>query len=225
MVLAAGRGSRMRELSDTVPKPLMRIGGETLIDIHLKKLKEVGFTRVVINVAYKAQQIISHVKTNPIAGLEIVFSEEASALETAGGIANALSLINSPIFPVVNADIFSDYDYANFFIHANTLSSSTQYAAHIILVDNPEHNCNGDFRFESGKLASSGISLTFSGIGLYRSSIFKKEHVLTKGRLGTVLRELSASDKVSAEHHRGFWSDIGTPERLDEINKYVKENL
>jgi len=225
MVLAAGRGSRMRELSDATPKPLMRIGSETLIDIHLKKLKKAGFTRIVVNVAYKAQQIIAHVKTNPIAGLEIIFSQEASALETAGGIANALGLINSPIFPVINADIFSDYDYANFFTQANNLRSSTQYAAHIILVDNPTHNHDGDFRFESGKLTSSGISLTFSGIGLYRSSIFKKEHVLTKGRLGTVLRELSASDKVSAEHHRGFWSDIGTPERLDEINKYVKENL
>ncbi len=225
MVLAAGRGSRMRELSDTAPKPLMRIGGETLIDIHLKKLKEVGFTRVVINVAYKAQQIISHVKTNPIAGLEIVFSEEASALETAGGIANALSLINSPIFPVVNADIFSDYDYANFFIHANTLSSSTQYAAHIILVDNPEHNCNGDFRFEAGKLSEEGKPMTFTGMGIYRSDIFLKEHADNKVGLGTVLRDLSASDKVSAEHHRGFWSDIGTPERLDKINRYIKENL
>ena len=225
MVLAAGRGSRMRELSDTEPKPLMRIGGETLIDIHLKKLKEVGFNRVVINVAYKAQQIISHVKTNPIAGLEIVFSEEASALETAGGIANALSLINSPIFPVINADIFSDYDYANFFIHANNLSSSTQYAAHIILVDNPEHNRDGDFRFEAGKLSEEGKPMTFTGMGIYRSDIFLKEHVDNRVGLGTVLRDLSASDKVSAEHHRGFWSDIGTPERLDEINKYVEGDL
>ena len=225
MVLAAGRGSRMRELSDTAPKPLMRIGGETLIDIHLKKLKEVGFNRVVINVAYKAQQIISHVKTNPIAGLEIVFSEEASALETAGGIANALSLINSPIFPVINADIFSDYDYANFFIHANNLSSSTQYAAHIILVNNPEHNRDGDFRFEAGKLSEEGKPMTFTGMGIYRSDIFLKEHADNKMGLGKVLRDLSASDKVSAEHHPGFWSDIGTPERLDEINRYVKENL
>ena len=215
----------MRELSDTTPKPLMRIGSETLIDIHLKKLQEAGFVRVVVNVAYKAQQIISHVKTNPIAGLEIIFSEEASALETAGGIANALSLINSPIFPVVNADIFSDYDYANFFIHANNLSSSTQYAAHIILVDNPEHKRNGDFRFKSGKLCEVGKSMTFTGMGIYRSDIFLKEHVDNRVGLGTVLRELSASDKVSAEHHRGYWSDIGTPERLDEINKYVEGDL
>ena len=225
MVLAAGRGSRMRELSDAVPKPLMTIGSETLIDIHLKKLKKAGFSRIVINVAYKAQQIIAHVKANPIAGLEIIFSEEASALETAGGIANALSLINSPIFPVVNADIFSDYDYANFFIHANNLSSSTQYAAHIILVDNPEHNRDGDFRFKSGKLSEVGKSMTFTGMGIYRSDIFLKEHVDNRVGLGTVLRDLSASDKVSAEHHRGFWSDIGTPERLDEINKYVIGDL
>ena len=215
----------MRELSDTMPKPLMRIGSETLIDIHLKKLKEVGFTRAVINVAYKAQQIIAHVKTNPIAGLEIVFSEEASALETAGGIANALVLINSPVFPVINADIFSDYDYANFFIHANYLSSSTQYAAHIILVDNPQHNRNGDFRFKSGKLSEEGTPMTFTGMGIYRSDIFLKEHADNKVGLGKVLRDLSASDKVSAEHHRGFWSDIGTPERLDEINKYVEGDL
>jgi len=215
----------MRELSDTVPKPLMTIGSETLIDIHLKKLKKAGFSRVVINVAYKAQQIIAHVKANPIVGLEIIFSEEASALETAGGIANALSLINSPIFPVVNADIFSDYDYANFFIHANNLSSSTQYAAHIIVVDNPEHNRDGDFRFEAGKLSEEGKPMTFTGMGIYRSDIFLKEHADNKVGLGTVLRDLSASDKVSAEHHRGFWSDIGTPERLDEINKYVEGDL
>jgi MurNAc alpha-1-phosphate uridylyltransferase len=215
----------MRELSDTTPKPLMKIGGETLIDIHLKKLKEVGFTRIVVNVAYKAQQIIAHVKTNPIEGLEIIFSEEASALETAGGIANALSLINSPIFPVINADIFSDYGYANFFTHANNLSSSTQYAAHIVLVDNPKHNRDGDFRFESGKLSEEGTPMTFTGMGIYRSDIFLKEHADNKVGLGTVLRELSASNKVSAEHHRGFWSDIGTPERLDEINKYVKRGL
>ena len=215
----------MRELSDTTPKPLMCIGSETLIDIHLKKLKEVGFKRIVVNVAYKAQQIIAHVKNNPTSGLEIVFSEEASALETAGGIANALGLINSPVFPVINADIFSDYDYANFFIHANNLSSSTQYAAHVILVDNPDHNRNGDFRFKSGKLSKEGKPMTFTGMGIYRSDIFLKEHADNKVGLGTVLRELSASNKVSAEHHLGFWSDIGTPERLDEINKYIKEKL
>ena len=216
MILAAGRGERMRPLTDEVPKPLLKINDRPLIEYHILALEKSGFSRIVINHAWLGQQIVDYLGDGQRFGVQIIYSPEATALETAGGIINALPVLCpdgvNPTFAVVNADIFCDYDYTKLPTHlGNDL-------AHLVLVNNPPHNPAGDFAIESGRLGQqSEPRFTFSGIGLYHRDLFTGRQAGSL-RLAVVLRDAITRDRVRGEVYAGQWIDIGTPERLAQLN-------
>ena len=183
MVLAAGRGERMRPLTDSKPKPLLEVGGRPLIEHHLIKLAAAGFKRIVINHAHLGGQIVSALGNGERWNITIQFSAEREALETAGGIANALALINSEAFAVVNSDVFSDYDYAGLKVAAQRLLEDAKWLAHLVLVDNPAHNPTGDFSLENGIVVPDiNDKLTFGGLAAYyllltRQSAFNPRYI------------------------------------------------
>ena len=218
MILAAGRGERMRPLTDTIPKPLLKVAGKMLIEYHLEKLQAAQVTDVVINYAWLGEKIEHALGDGSRYGLNISYSEETEALETAGGIVNALSLLGNTPFIVINGDIFCDIDFSSLLAPISGL-------AHLILVDNPEHNPNGDFSLtEAGAVNQAGENkLTFSGIGIYHPDLFKNK-ANGKLALAPVLREAMDQHFVTGSHYQGMWHDIGTPERLSELDLYLKNN-
>ena len=239
MILAAGRGERMRPLTDHTPKPLLEVGGKALIVWHIEKLVRAGIHELVINHAHLGAQIESALGDGSQFGAEIQYSPEASALETAGGIANALPLLlPSPSggrgvggegepFAVINGDIFCDYDFARLPEYAHALRTNGD-AAHLVLVDNPVHHPKGDFALHENRIVPESRVpnpefplLTFSGIGLYQPALFGHIPRGSIAPLAPLLREQITSGKVSGEHHQGFWMDVGTPQRLAELDSQV----
>ncbi|MDH5600674.1 MAG: nucleotidyltransferase family protein [Gammaproteobacteria bacterium] len=218
MILAAGRGERMRPLTDTLPKPLLKVGGKMLIEYHLEKLKAAGINDVVINHAWLGEKVEQALGDGSHYGLNIQYSAEAEALETAGGIIQALPLLGNSSFIVINGDIFCDYDAAS-------LMAPISGLAHLLLVDNPEHNSQGDFSLTPlGEVKQAGENmLTFSGIGIYHPDLFRN---LEKGKrpLAPLLRDAMDKHFVTGTHYQGIWHDIGTPERLNELDLYLKNN-
>lgn len=214
MILAAGLGTRMRPLTNNTPKPLLEVGGKPLIVWHIEQLKEAGFTKIVINVAYLGQQIIDYIGNGSRFGVDIVFSDEQNegALETAGGIIKALDHL-SETFLVVNGDVWTDYNYKNNF---ELLGGNV---AHLVLVENPEHNLKGDFF-----LTGSKEKYTFSGIGYYSKKLFNTLNY-GKAPLAPLLFEAVKNQSLSTEYYDGSWYDIGTPERLESLNKALKYNV
>ena len=214
MILAAGRGERMRPLTDTTPKPLLKIGKHCLIEHHIFNLKAAGFTDLVINTAWLAEKIHQQLGDGSQYGVNITYSDEKSALETGGGIKKALSLFADENFLVVNGDIWCEYDFSKL----PTLDNNR--LAHLILVNNPEHNLNGDFAIEDKLLSNSTQNrLTFSGIGIYRAELFNQPD--ERFALAPVLRKAAEKKQISAEYFNGLWVDIGTPERLQELNNSI----
>lgn len=215
MILAAGRGERMRPLTDTTPKPLLRIGGQTMIERHVHALARAGFTDLVINYAHLGEQIEKALGDGDAYGVEIAYSPETGgALETGGGIFNALPLLGSEPFLVVNSDIWTDYPFEQ-------LPDRPEALAHLVMVDNPGQHPQGDFSLSMRQLSSKGPAmLTFSGIGVYRPELFSG---CTAGAfpLAPLLRQAMEAGQASGEHYRGRWFDIGTPERLDAVNRVV----
>lgn len=225
MILAAGRGERMRPLTDHTPKPLLEAGGKALIFRHLEKLAAAGFARVVVNHAHLGAKIEAAVGDGSRWGLSIRYSPETEALETAGGVRQALPLIASPVFAVVNGDVFSDYDYARLAAAAMTLSR-TGMQAHLVLVDNPLHHPRGDFGLDEGKIREGGNPmLTFSGMGAYHAGLFEPLAPGTKQALAPLLRAQIAKGRVSGEHFPGLWTDVGTPERLAELDARLRKEV
>ncbi|MBU1215606.1 MAG: nucleotidyltransferase family protein [Gammaproteobacteria bacterium] len=225
MILAAGRGERMRPLTDHTPKPLLLAGGKPLIVWHIERLVRAGITDLVINHAHLGRQIEQALGDGARFGAHIAYSDEGSALETAGGIAFALPLLGDGPFAVINGDIWCDYDFGALHTRATALASSDDMA-HLVLVDNPEHNPKGDFGLHAGRVANSALNtqhsaLTFSGIGLYQPALFSTIPRGSKAPLAPLLRAQIALDRISGEHHRGLWMDIGTPQRLDELDKQL----
>jgi MurNAc alpha-1-phosphate uridylyltransferase len=236
MILAAGRGERMRPLTDKTPKPLLMAGGKPLIVWHIENLVRAGIKEIVINHAHLGEQIEEALKDGKGFGARIGYSAEKKALETAGGIANALSLLGDAPFVVINGDIYCDYDYAQLFNHAEALIASGD-TAHLVLVNNPPHHPQGDFFLNGDRVSplypspqspilnpQSCPYLTFSGIGIYKPSLFR---AITKGGaapLAPLLKEQIALNKVSGEHHKGSWVDVGTPERLIALDAFLKSN-
>lgn len=215
MILAAGRGERMRPLTDTTPKPLLKVAGRCLIEHHIFNLKSAGYTDLVINTAWLAGKIHQQIGDGSNYGVSIQYSDEQEALETGGGINKALPLLGNEPFLVVNGDVWCDYDYSKL----PTLKEDC--LAHLILVNNPEHNPAGDFSIKQGMLSNAQENrLTFSGIGLYRPEFIKREE--DKFPLATILRQAADDNKISAEYFPGLWIDIGTPERLEQINTLLK---
>ncbi len=222
MILAAGRGERMRPLTDTRPKSLMEAGGKPLIVRHVEKLAAAGFARVVVNHAHLGALIEAELEDGRRYGVEIAYSPEPAALETAGGIAYALPLLGAAPFAVVNADVYSDYDYAHL-ARAVARLEEPGGLAHLLLVDNPAHHLQGDFALEGGKVALEGELLTFSGIAAYRSEMFAGTVRGSKAMLAPLLRATIATERVSGEHYRGCWRDIGTQARLAELNQELSQ--
>lgn len=223
MILAAGRGERMRPLTDSIPKPLLKVAGKMLIEYHLEKLKAAGITEVVINHAWLGEKIEQALGDGSRYGLTIDYSSEGEALETAGGIINALPLLRgtnnqADVFVVINGDIFCDYDLSQ-------LPSSLSGLAHLVLVNNPAHNPEGDFVLtDSTAVEQTGENKkTFSGIGVYHPDLFK-DYPNGKLALAPVLRKAMQQHNVSGEYYPGSWHDIGTPERLTELDLYLKNN-
>lgn len=218
MILAAGRGERMRPLTDSCPKPLLCVAGKPLIVWHLERLVKAGFREVVINHAHLGEQIEALLGDGDAWGLSITYSAEPpGALETAGGIAQALSLLGDEPFLVINGDIFCDWNPAQANLADDVL-------AHLVLVPNPEHHPDGDFVLDGAKVGADGTAprLTFSGIGVYRPALFAGIVPGQVAKLAPLLREAMAQGKVSGELYRGRWTDVGTPQRLDALDAELR---
>jgi MurNAc alpha-1-phosphate uridylyltransferase len=211
MILAAGRGERMRPLTDHTPKPLLKVGDKTLIEYHLSALRRAGVKEIVINYGWLGAQIPDKLGDGSKYGVQIEYSPEPEiALETGGAILQALPLLGDEPFILVNGDIFTDYEFGDL----SKLNLDVGHA-HIVLVDNPPHNLAGDFSILSGE------KLTYSGIALFSSQFFSEEvAVRERGErfpLAPLLFSAQDNGELSAEYYGGKWSDIGTPERLKEL--------
>ena len=216
MILAAGRGERMRPLTDTIPKPLLKVGGKELIVWHIEKLARNGFKEIVINIAHLGEKIPEALWNGSRWGVNITYSDErdTGALETAGGIKKALEYLGNEPFLVVNGDVYCDYEFDPNFDLQDKL-------AHLILVPNPPHNNQGDFGLENSLVLNHSQEMwTFSGIAYYNPKIFD-DVILEKSPLAPLLRKFIEEKKISGEVFRGFFKDIGTPQRLDEINEIL----
>lgn len=221
MILAAGRGERMRPLTDHIPKPLLPVAGKPLIAWLIEKLVHGGITGIVINIARLGETIEAALGDGGKFGTRIVYSREHEALETAGGIALALPLLGETPFLVVNGDVFSDFDFRRFEAISTQLSC-TGTLAHLVLVDNPPHHPRGDFCLNQGLVAAGGGKrFTFSGMGFYHPALFASIVPGTKYQLAALLRGPMAEGRVSGEHHRGLWLDVGTPERLAGLERML----
>ncbi len=234
MILAAGRGERMRPLTDQTPKPLLAVGGKPLIVWHIERLCAAGFTHIVINHSHLGQQIEDALGNGSDFGVSITYSREVSALETAGGIATALPLIDSEVFPVLNGDVYCEYDFSRLAEPLARLAAGHDQA-HLVLVDNPPHHPNGDFVLEDGRVVPSPLTahrspftthhspLTFSGIGIYHRVLFAHTAAGEKAPLAPLLRQAIEAGRASGEHYPGLWVDVGTPARLNALDEELKQ--
>lgn len=214
MVLAAGRGERLRPLTDVTPKPLVEVGGETLIGRHLARLARAGFRQAVVNVSHLAGRIVDYVGTGERFGLAVEWSREAAPLETAGGIAQARDLLGTEPFLLVNADVWCDFEFA-------TLRSFplAQRLAHLVLVPNPPWHAQGDFTLERGMVGNAAAPrYTYAGISVLSPRLIAGVAAGSKAQLAPLWRAAAERGEVTGELHAGRWSDVGTPERLAELN-------
>jgi len=217
MILAAGKGERMRPLTLHTPKPLLPVAGVPLIEYHLRALVAAGFKEVVINHAWLGAQIEAHLGSGAGWGLSISYSPEGEPLETGGGIFKALPLLGNEPFVLVNGDVWTDYDFSR-------LPQQPVGLAHLVLVDNPGHHGKGDFRLQQGRVSDGNegdATLTYSGIAVIDPALFDG---CTAGafKLAPLLRQAMASGRVTGEHYRGHWVDVGTQERLAEVEQLIK---
>ncbi len=228
LIFAAGLGERMRPLTDRTPKPLLHADGKPLIVWHLQKLAAIGVREVVVNTSWLAEQFPQTLGDGAQWGLRLAYSYEGpTPLETGGGMLHALSLLGDAPFLAINGDIWTDYDFAR-------LPREPTGDAHLVLVDNPPHNPRGDFALAADDAVhSDGASrLTFSGIGVYRGGLFANwrsivgdtegaQTVPPRFKLAPLLRAAMKHERVSGEHHAGRWTDVGTPERLRELDRQL----
>ncbi|MBT6042031.1 MAG: nucleotidyltransferase family protein [Gammaproteobacteria bacterium] len=227
MVLAAGKGERMRPLTLNTPKPLLQAGGKTLINYHLENLSANGITDIVINHAWLGEKIELLLGNGKALGVNIVWSREGEPLETAGGIMHALPLLqknaDSASFVCVNSDIWTDYPFKKL-----PEVDGEEMLAWLVLVDNPDHHPEGDFMLQDGKVQEPADNqrqepaYTFSGIAVYHPALFDR---LEPGKQSIVplLKQAMVKGKVGGEHYKGQWFDIGTPERLDALEEFLMD--
>ncbi len=221
MILAAGRGQRMRPLTDRTPKPLLAVGGRPLIEHWLDRLRAAGYREVVINLHHLGEQIAARLGDGARFGLRIAYSREAALLDTAGGIRHALPLLGPAPFLVVNGDVWCDHP-----LRAPDLTGDR--AAHLVLVDNPPHHPAGDFACRNGRLCepppADAPRLTFSGIGWYRPALFAPLADGVPRPLAPLLRAAARDGRVGCEHYRGAWHDVGTPQRLAALDAALTQD-
>jgi MurNAc alpha-1-phosphate uridylyltransferase len=222
MILAAGRGERMRPLTDRLPKALLEAGGKPLIVHLIERLARAGVSELVVNVSHLADRIEERLANGAHLGVTISYSREESPLETGGGIAYALPLLGNAPFLVVNSDVYTDFDFRRLEPAADALARG-DCDAHLVLVDNPEHHREGDFSLRSGRVFLDGSArLTFSGIGVYVPALFSTVRRGSKSPLMAVLAPAMARGRVGGEHHRGTWLDVGTPSRLEQLEEQLR---
>ncbi len=217
MILAAGLGKRMRPLTDHCPKPLLPVAGKPLIVHHLERLAAAGIRDVVINVSYRAEQIVETLGDGSAHGVNIAWSREAQPLETGGGIRQALPLLGADPFLLVNGDVWCELDPA-------TLPTLGDDLAHLVLVDNPAHHPGGDFHLdEAGRVHPQGEPrLTYAGLSLFDPALVAGQ-APGEFPLAPLLREAMNKGRVGGTHHRGSWVDVGTPERLAELDRELRK--
>jgi MurNAc alpha-1-phosphate uridylyltransferase len=213
MLLAAGRGERLRPLTDERPKPLLEVGGKPLVVWQLENLRRAGVTEVVINLAWLGEQIAHRLGDGSRWGLRVHYSPEPpNALETAGGIRQALELLGDAPFMLANADVWTRFDFS-------TLPGAPRGLAHLVLVPNPEHHPQGDFALEAGQINDHGSPrYTYAGVGVFSPELFRSIVPGTRAPLAPLLREAMARGAVSGEIFSGPWIDVGTVERLETAN-------
>ena len=217
MILAAGRGERLRPLTDEIPKPLIKVAGKSLIEYHLQNLSAAGFNEIIINTAWLAKNIHQQLGDGSNYGVSIQYSDETKALETAGGIINALPLLGKNPFLVVNGDIWCDFDFSTL----AKLNHSTQ--AHLVLVNNPDHNQKGDFALQDNLIKNTGNPMyTFSGIGVYSARFFAEQQPGPLP-LAPIIRNKCKNALVSGQYHEGLWTDVGSIERLQALEEKLTE--
>ena len=217
MILAAGKGERLRPLTLHTPKPLVRVGGVPLIEYHLRALAAAGFTEIVINHAWLGQQIEDHLGDGSRFGVSIQYSAEGEPLETGGGIFKALPLLGDKPFAVVNGDIWTDYSFAG-------LRTPLTGLAHLVLVDNPAHHPKGDFCLSGTQVLDAqpgSDTLTYSGIAVLSPALFDGAGA-GAFKLAPLLRNAMAAGRVTGERLQGHWVDVGTHERLAEVESLIK---
>ena len=216
MILAAGRGTRMGALTDSQPKPLLMVAGKPLIERLIEQLAAVGFTELVINTAGQGQKIRDYLGDGSAWGVGIQYSDEGPLpLGTAAGVRLALPLLGEQPFLLINSDVAADIDFAT--LASTQLSAQT---AHLLLVDNPDHNPDGDFGLVDGRLViAASKRLTYAGCGVFQPAMIRES---TEADLGPLIRAaLDQGEAITAHHHTGWWLDVGTPERL----QLAKERL
>lgn len=224
MILAAGRGERMRPLTDSIPKPLIPVAGKPLIVWHIEKLALAGINDIVINHAWLGIQIEAYLGKGSTWGVNIEYSPETTALETAGGIASALPLLDHAPFLVVNADVWCDWNFK----HAPAIAARLDVEkklAWLLLVQNPEHHPAGDFGLSADEHVREIDTprLTFAGIGLYQPELFAQTPAGQPAKLAPLLRAAMTQQKVLGMRHSGRWVDVGTPERLSDLNHQLSQ--
>lgn len=215
MILAAGKGERLRPLTLHTPKPLVRAAGVPLIEYHVRALAQAGFAELVVNHAWLGQQIEDYLADGARFGVRIRYSAEGEPLETGGGIQRALPLLGEQPFVVVNGDIWTDFDFT-------ALRQPLSGLAHLVLVDNPAHHPQGDFCLLDGRVSEAGSAskLTYSGMAVLHPALFR-ECVAGAFKLAPLLRQAMAIGQVTGEHYRGRWVDVGTHERLAEVEQLL----
>jgi len=211
MILAAGRGERLRPLTDEIPKPLIEVGGRTLLERHLDSVRSAGIKTVVINLGWLGQMIVEYVGSGTRFGLEVVYSQEGDdVLETGGGIHKALPVLGSQPFLVVNADIYTDMPMPEMSLEDTCLG-------HLVMVPTPDYRERGDFNIDAGLIRNDANAIyTFSGVAIYRPEFFAG---CEAGRfsIAPMLREAADSGQLSASLYEGLWADAGTPDRLEAL--------
>jgi N-acetyl-alpha-D-muramate 1-phosphate uridylyltransferase len=231
MIFAAGRGERMRPLTDTCPKPLLAVGGKPLIAWQIERLAAAGYTRIVINHAWLGAQIEAALGDGSRFGVTLHYSPESDALETAGGIAQALPLIESSgapeVFLAVSGDVYSDYDFARLGARAEALAAQAEPGMHLVMVPNPAFHPKGDFALnEAGWLALEGVPrYTFGNFGLYDTRMFRDLAPGTKLALSPYYRETIAQGRASGELYEGVWENVGTPAQLEALDAALRGQL
>ena len=217
MILAAGRGERLRPLTDSIPKALVAAGGKPLIAWHLERLAASGCREAVINVSHLAGQIVERIGEGARFGLRIAYSREAEPLETAGGIAQAAPLLGDAPFLLVNADVYCEIDFRR--LRGLDLGGRL---AHLVLVPNPAHRAGGDFTLEQGMVGNgSGARYTYAGIAVMSPALVAGVTPGEKAPLAPLLRAAADRGLIGGELHRGVWQDVGTQERLAELEAYL----